>query len=155
MINKSRRRLIQVSALLPCLFKLGIINARANKTINTDLLNAQTIEEVFELLKITSTAKLAKTSKKIELIHPEIYENGTQTPIKIISNIVNTQKIALLVVRNPVVFAVEFELDKKVIPTIEFYIRVSRLTDLYALVFANDSWYYKTSEITVIRAGCE
>ena len=96
----------------------------------------------------------AVESKDIVINSPDIAENGAVVPFTIQSKIPNTEKVALLVEKNPNVLAASFTIPEGPAPWGNTRVKMGGTSNVTALVKAGDKFYYTTKEVKVTIGGC-
>ena len=93
-------------------------------------------------------------SNKIKLKLPRTAENGASVPITIKSDLDNINKIFILVEKNPVPLAAEFDLSPHVDVYIKARIKMAESCDV-VVIAADDEHLYRTSKsVNVTVGGC-
>lgn len=85
---------------------------------------------------------------------PEIAENGAVVPISVTSNVPGTEKIAILVEKNPNPLSARITLPAGTEPSITTRVKMAGTSNVHALVQANGKWLIATKEIKVTLGGC-
>ena len=93
-------------------------------------------------------------SKDIEIIAPEIAENGAVVPITINSKLPNTQNISLMVEKNPNLLSASFDIPEGTDPYIVTRVKMAETSKVNALVKADGKHYVASKEIKVTMGGC-
>ena len=93
-------------------------------------------------------------SKDIEIIAPEIAENGAVVPITINSKLPNTQNISLMVEKNPNLLSASFDIPEGTDPYIVTRVKMAETSKVNALVKADGKYYVASKEIKVTMGGC-
>jgi sulfur-oxidizing protein SoxY len=111
---------------------------------------SNSLPEVLRALGATTPTE----SKEIEMIAPEIAENGAIVPITINSKLSNTQKILLTVDKNPMLLAASFDIPAGTDPYIVTRVKMAQTSMVNALVKADGNYYFAGKEIKVTVGGC-
>ena len=93
-------------------------------------------------------------SREIELIIPEIADDGAAVPVAVSSKLPKTQAIGILVEKNPNALAAYVEIGEGVEPYVATVIKMAQTAGLTALVKADGKYYFTTKEIKVTFDGC-
>ena len=94
-------------------------------------------------------------SKDIAFVStPDIAENGAVVPIGVTSTVPKTERIAILVEKNPSVLAAAFDIPAGTEPTITTRVKMGQSSNVYALVKADGKYYVASKEIKVTLGGC-
>ena len=93
-------------------------------------------------------------SKEIRIDSPDIAENGAVVPFAVSSGMPDTQKIALLIEKNPNILAAEFDIPAGTEGWINTRVKMNQTSRVIALVKAGDKYYYNAKEVKVTLGGC-
>jgi sulfur-oxidizing protein SoxY len=93
-------------------------------------------------------------SKDIMIKAPDIAENGTVVPLEVTSRIPRTESIAVLVERNPSVLAANFSIPDGTEPFVVTRVKMSKTSNVHALIKADGKYFYATREVKVTVGGC-
>jgi sulfur-oxidizing protein SoxY len=85
---------------------------------------------------------------------PDIAENGAVVPVSIVSNVPNTQAIAILIEKNPNTLAAVFDIPAGTDPAISTRVKMAQTSNVYALVKADGKFHVAAKEIKVTLGGC-
>jgi sulfur-oxidizing protein SoxY len=94
-------------------------------------------------------------SKDIAFVStPDIAENGAVVPIGVTSSIPKTERIAILVEKNPNMLAASFDIPAGTEPAVTTRVKMGQSSNVYALVKADGKYYVAQKEIKVTLGGC-
>jgi sulfur-oxidizing protein SoxY len=93
-------------------------------------------------------------STEISINAPEIAENGAVVPISVTSSVLGTEKIAILVEKNPNPLSTRVTIPVGTEPSITTRVKMAGTSNVHALVQANGKWLIATKEIKVTLGGC-
>jgi sulfur-oxidizing protein SoxY len=93
-------------------------------------------------------------SKDIQLLVPDIAENGALVPVTITSNIPKTQAISILVEKNPNTLAASFTIPDGTDPYVQTRIKMGQTSAITILVKADGKNYFVSKEVKVTLGGC-
>ena len=93
-------------------------------------------------------------SSGIEIIAPDIAENGAVVPIAVESRLAKTQAIAILIEKNPNTLSAEFEIPAGTDPFVSTRVKMAETSNIYALVMADGKYFHAMKEIKVTLGGC-
>ncbi len=85
---------------------------------------------------------------------PDIAENGAVVPIGVTSSIPKTERIAILVEKNPNMLAASFDIPAGTEPAVTTRVKMGQSSNVYALVKADGKYYVAQKEIKVTLGGC-
>jgi sulfur-oxidizing protein SoxY len=125
----------------------------------SELLAADWNKAAFSASSVVDTLKTLGASsptesKDIAIKAPEIAENGAVVPVEVTTNLPNTQSIAIIVEKNPVPLAAEFDLASDTEPFVATRIKMAETSRVIALVKAGDKHYTAVREVKVTIGGC-
>ena len=93
-------------------------------------------------------------SQDIEIVAPEIAENGAVVPITVNSKLAKTQSIAILVEKNPNMLSALFDIPDGTDPFVATRVKMAQTSNVSALVKADGKYYLASKEIKVTLGGC-
>jgi len=96
----------------------------------------------------------AAESDQIVLDAPTIAENGTRVPIKVTSNIPNTEHIILLAEKNGTPLLADFDLMNGTEGYVETMVKLGGTGNVRAIVKAGGKVYTASKEVKVTIGGC-
>jgi sulfur-oxidizing protein SoxY len=85
---------------------------------------------------------------------PDIAENGAVVPVGIISNIPNTESIAVLIEKNPNMLAAVFDIPLGTEPSLSTRVKMGQSSNIYALVKADGKYFVAAKDVKVTLGGC-
>lgn len=112
--------------------------------------DAKTMDDALKALGAGSPAN----SGDIKIVASDIAENGAVVPIQAISNLPNTERIAILVEKNPNMLAAAFDLPADTVSDVTARIKMGQTSNVYVLVKADGKFYSAAKEIKVTLGGC-
>jgi sulfur-oxidizing protein SoxY len=93
-------------------------------------------------------------SKDIQILVPDIAENGALVPVTVTSNIAKTQTISILVEKNPNTLAASFTIPEGTDPYVQTRIKMGQTSAVTILVKADGKNYFVSKEVKVTLGGC-
>jgi len=155
MMDQRRRTLLKstsVAGTLGLAFAGGILKP-------SELLAADWNKAAFGASNVGDTLKTLGAaspteSKDIAIKAPEIAENGAVVPVEVTATLSNTQSIAIIVEKNPVPLAAEFNLANGAEPFVATRVKMAETSRIIALVKAGDKHYTAAKEVKVTIGGC-
>jgi len=96
----------------------------------------------------------ASDSDKIKLKAPDIAENGAVVPITVTSSISGTESISLLVEKNALPMAANFQLGANTEGYVSTRIKMGKTSDVLAVVKAGGKLYSTKKQVKVTIGGC-
>lgn len=143
-----RRRVL---TLLGALAAAGIAVPRAARAAwDKAAFDAKTMEDALKALGAGAPA----ASGEVQIIASDIAENGAVVPIQAVSKLPNTERIAILVEKNPNMLAAAFDLMPETIPDVTARIKMGQTSNVLVVVKADGKFYTATKEIKVTLGGC-
>ena len=154
-MNTGRREVLKSGGGLSLLALLGAAGwlkpEAAHADWNKAAFEAKTMDETLKAFGGTAPAQ----SKDIAFVStPDIAENGAVVPIGVTSNIPKTERIAILVEKNPNMLAASFDLPAGTEPAVTTRVKMGQSSNVYALVKVDGKFYVAQKEIKVTLGGC-
>jgi sulfur-oxidizing protein SoxY len=110
---------------------------------------AKSVNDVFAAVGGTPTE-----SADIQLMTPDIAENGAVVPVSVTSKIPNTEQIMILVEKNPNPLAASFTIADGTEGEVSTRVKIGQTCDVYAVVRADGKLYSTHRETKVTLGGC-
>ena len=117
---------------------------------NGQVFDAKSLDEA---LKALGGDKFT-TSVQVTINAPDIAENGAVVPVAVSSSAANTEKIAILVEKNPTPMSAVFTIPPGTESSISTRVKMTGTSNVHALVKADGKWLLATKEIKVTLGGC-
>jgi sulfur-oxidizing protein SoxY len=154
-MNHSRRQTLQAAGgigLYGALVSIGLLNPAlvSAQTFNAAAFQSKTVADTLNALGAASAAE----SKGVVINSPDIAENGAVVPVTIRSNLPKTQRMALLVEKNPSLLAGAYDIMDGTEPEVAMRIKMGQSSDVIAVVLADGKWHMARKEIKVTLGGC-
>ncbi len=150
-MQASRRQALQTLSVLGLALSTGLLKT-------TDVFAIEWQAQLFELKNMDDILKALggnfAPSADVLINAPEIAENGAVVPITVSSNVPNTEKIAILVEKNPNPLSARITLPAGTESTISTRVKMAGTSNVHALVQANGKWLIASKEIKVTLGGC-
>ncbi|MDO9281467.1 MAG: thiosulfate oxidation carrier protein SoxY [Methylotenera sp.] len=93
-------------------------------------------------------------SRDIEIIAPERAESGAVVPVEVISNISNTEAIAILVEKNPTPLIANFMFSNGAEPYVVTRIKMAETSEIKVIVKAGNQYFTQVKSVVVLENGC-
>ena len=152
-MNDQRRKALKAgggAALLSVLAAAGIlVPVAAHAEWNTAAFGAKTLDDALKALGAAPA-----DSREIEIIAPEVAENGAAVSIEIEATLPDVSLLAILVERNPNPLAATFRLPAGTEPSIKTRIKMAESSRVVALVRSGDRFFMAQRDIQVTVGGC-
>lgn len=154
-MNLSRRQALQAAggaSLYGALVSIGLLGPAqvSARTFDAAAFQAKSLADALNALGAASPAE----SKDVVITSPDIAENGAVVPVTVRSNLPKTQRMALLVEKNPNVLAGAYEILDGTEPDITMRIKMGQSSNVIAVVLADGKWHTASKEIKVTLGGC-
>jgi sulfur-oxidizing protein SoxY len=154
-MNTGRREVLKSGGGLSLLALLGaagwLTPEAAHADWNKAAFEAKSMDETMKAFGGAAPAQ----SKDIAFVStPDIAENGAVVPIGVTSTIPKTERIAILVEKNPNMLAASFDLPAGTEPTVTTRVKMGQSSNVYALVKADGKYYVAQKEVKVTLGGC-
>jgi sulfur-oxidizing protein SoxY len=154
-MNTGRREVLKSGGGLSLLALLGaagwLTPEAAHADWNKAAFEAKSMDETMKAFGGSAPAQ----SKDIAFVStPDIAENGAVVPIGVTSTLPKTERIAILVEKNPNMLAASFDLPAGTEPTVTTRVKMGQSSNVYALVKADGKYYVAQKEVKVTLGGC-
>ncbi len=154
-MNTGRREVLKSGGGLSLLALLGaagwLTPEAARADWNKAAFEAKSMDETMKAFGGSAPAQ----SKDIAFVStPDIAENGAVVPIGVTSTIPKTERIAILVEKNPNMLAASFDLPAGTEPAVTTRVKMGQSSNVYALVKADGKYYVAQKEVKVTLGGC-
>ena len=154
-MNTGRREVLKSGGGLSLLALLGaagwLTPEAARADWNKAAFEAKSMDETMKAFGGSAPAQ----SKDIAFVStPDIAENGAVVPIGVTSTLPKTERIAILVEKNPNMLAASFDLPAGTEPTVTTRVKMGQSSNVYALVKADGKYYVAQKEVKVTLGGC-
>ena len=147
--HTTRRTVLKSTGAMATLLSLGIVTAEQAQAAGRAGFDAKNLQEAIQALGGSVSA-----NDQVQIISPDIAENGAVVPVGAISRIPNTTEIYLLVEKNPVPMAAAFMIPAGTEPDVQTRLKMGQSTDVVAIVKADGKLYSATKETKVTLGGC-
>jgi sulfur-oxidizing protein SoxY len=154
-MKRTRRQTLQAAGgvgLYAALVGVGLLDPSRVSAQTFDAAAFQT-KNLADTLKALGAGTPAE-SKEIVITAPDIAENGAVVPVSVRSGLPRTERIALLVDKNPNLLAGSFDILEGTEPDVSMRIKMGQSSDVMAVVKADGKYYMARKEIKVTLGGC-
>lgn len=155
-MNTNRRSFLKSSAAASA---MGVAISAGLLTPRTVLASAWP-KAAFEATSVDAALKAAfdgasiADSNDIKLKAPDIAENGAVVPIQATSKIAGTESISFLVTKNKTPLTASFVLSDNTLGFAGTRIKMSKTSDVIAVVKAKGKYYKTKANVKVTIGGC-
>lgn len=155
-MSMTRREILKTgsgAALFASLGSMGFIpmNAALASTWNEQAFKAKSIAET---LKALGAEAPTDAGDKVNIVSPEIAENGAVVPVSVESTLPGVSMVAVLVEKNPAALAGMYKLTPEAGGFVRLNVKMGQSSDVYALVKSDNKFYIAKKEIKVTLGGC-
>lgn len=151
-MNPQRRELLRLGSALSLALGSGLLTPGHvfGATWNKPLFDAKSVAEALKTLG----AEQAANAAQVNIVAPDIAENGAVVPVSVVSSANNTEMIVILVDKNPNTVSGVFTIMPDTEPAISTRIKMNGTANVLALVKADGKWMMASKEIKVTLGGC-
>lgn len=96
----------------------------------------------------------ASDSRDLLLRAPDIAENGAVVPIDVVSHIPNTRTLSIVVEKNPMPLAAQFDFGNGALPDISVRLKLAQTSMVKVIAQADGKFYTVQREVKVTAGGC-
>lgn len=155
-MNQTRRQVMQLgagAAAVGLAASAGLVPTIAQAADapgwNAPLFEAKSFNDVAKILGGTPTE-----STDVQIIGPDIAENGAVVPVGLKSNAAGTTALAIVVEKNPTSLAAMFNMTDASVPNVATRIKMAQTSNVYAVAKVGDKLLFSKKEIKVTLGGC-
>lgn len=148
-----RRQFLQTSAsttVLGLAAMAGLLPSAAQAAWNKSAFEGKGLADVVKALGGAAPVE----SKDVQLVAPEIAENGNVVRVGAVSALAGTTQLAILVEKNPNALAAVFDLPEGSDANVATNIKMGQSSNIYALAKVGDKYFYSVKEVKVTLGGC-
>jgi sulfur-oxidizing protein SoxY len=151
-VDNRRRGLLKAAGGLVVLFAAGLLKpiAALAAAWNKEAFAAKTVADALGRLG----AEGMEPSSEIEIVAPQIAENGAVVPIEVHSKIPGTTAIMVLVEKNPYPLVAKFDFAEGALPFVKLNAKMGETSDVRIVATAGGRHYTAAREIKVTIGGC-
>ena len=93
-------------------------------------------------------------SADIQITAPDIAENGAVVPVGVVSKLPKTEKIVIMIEKNPNMVAASFDIPEGTVADVQTRVKMGQTSDVFALIKADGKFYVAKKEVKVTLGGC-
>lgn len=152
-MNHQRRDALKTGGglgIFGMLVAAGLVKPGTALARDPKVFEAKSLEDAFAALGAGKPAQ----HDGVQIIAPDIAENGAVVPVGVNSSIAGTQKVSILVEKNPNLVATNFALPEGTLGEVQTRLKMGQTSDVYAVVLADGKYYMNKKEIKVTLGGC-
>jgi len=144
-----RRTVLKAGGALATLVSLGVVTAEQALAAPREAFAAKSLADALKAL-----GGEAATHAQVQIISPDIAENGAVVPVGAVSKLPNTTEIYLLVEKNPQPLAAAFMIAAGTEADVQTRLKMGQSTNVLAVVKADGKLYSAVKETKVTLGGC-
>jgi len=153
-INTKRRSLLKSFCTLcgaGVAASMGLMSRAVNAAWPEQAFDAESVDTAVNSLYGTSELQ---AGDQITLKAPDIAENGAVVPVSVSTDMPNVESISIYVKENPSPLAATFEMTENSVADVSTRIKMSKTSDVIAIVKADGKVYQTAREVKVTIGGC-
>lgn len=147
--QSNRRAVLKAGAALATLVSLGVVTAEQALAAGREGFAAKTLGDALK-----AVGGQPATSDQVQIVSPDIAENGAVVPVGAVSKLANTTEIYLLVEKNPTPLAAMFMIPAGTEADVQTRLKMGQSTNVLAVVKADGKLYSAVKETKVTLGGC-
>ncbi len=136
--------------LIAVLGAIGLVRPGQVLAAERALFEAGSLDEAFAALGAGRPAD----SGEIEISAPDVAENGAMVSIGVASRLADTDRIVILVEKNPNLVVADFSVPAGTIPDIQTRVKMAETSDVYVVVRAGGRLHVARRNVRVTQGGC-
>ncbi|TSE24742.1 thiosulfate oxidation carrier protein SoxY [Tepidimonas thermarum] len=141
--------MLKAGGALATLVSLGVVTAEQALAAGREGFAAKTLAEA-----LAAVGGQPAASDQVQIISPDIAENGAVVPVGAVSKLPNTTEIYLLVEKNPTPLSAGFIIPAGTEPEVQTRLKMGQSTNVLAVVKADGKLYSAVKETKVTLGGC-
>lgn len=150
--NLSRRQVLRLSGVVSLGLMSGLI--KPSEVFAAEWPNkAFDAKNVADALRGLGGESFAE-SADVELLAPDIAENGAVVPVSVSCKLPGASTLAILVEKNPMALSGVFSIPAGTMAAVSTRIKMSGTSVVYALVKVDKQWLMAAKEVKVTLGGC-
>jgi sulfur-oxidizing protein SoxY len=153
-MDSSRRTFIRdvgSAGVIALLVSYGFLPEHARAELwNKAAFDATSLQEA--LANILDGARVDRNG--VEIIAPEIAENGAIVPVGVVATMPDVESIAILCEDNPQPLAAIYDIPPGTLADVKTRVKMARSSNVVVLVRARGVFHMASKEIKVTRGGC-
>jgi sulfur-oxidizing protein SoxY len=153
-MNQQRRHTLKAGGglgMLGLFAAAGLIKPEmAQAAWDKNAFEAKSMDAAFEALGAGKPAD----SADIQITAPDIAENGAVVPVGVVSKLPKTEKIVIMIEKNPNMVAASFDIPEGTVADVQTRVKMGQTSDVFALIKADGKFYVAKKEVKVTLGGC-
>jgi sulfur-oxidizing protein SoxY len=153
-MDSSRRTFIRdvgSAGVIALMVSYGFLPEHARAELwNKAAFDATSLQEA--LANILDGARVDRNG--VEIIAPEIAENGAIVPVGVVATMPDVESIAILCEDNPQPLAAIYDIPPGTLADVKTRVKMARSSNVVVLVRARGVFHMASKEIKVTRGGC-
>jgi sulfur-oxidizing protein SoxY len=148
-LRTDRRSVIKTTGAMATLLSLGIVTPAQAQAAGRAAFEAKSIEDALKAIGGTAAA-----NDQVQIVSPDIAENGAVVPVGAISKLPKTTDIYLMVEKNPTPLSASFVIPAGTEADVQTRLKMGQSTDVLAVVKADGKLFMAKKETKVTLGGC-
>lgn len=152
-MNHQRRDALKTGGglgIFGMLVAAGLVKPGSALARDPKVFEAKSLDAAFEAMG----AGKPEMSDEVQIIAPDIAENGAVVPVGVMSNLPGTEAATIMVEKNPNMVAANFMFPEGTMGEVQTRIKMGQTSDVYAVVKSGGKYYMNKKEIKVTLGGC-
>lgn len=112
--------------------------------------SATSLDEAFKVMNAGTPTE----SSDVQIVGPDIAENGAVVPVGVTSSLAKVEQVAILIEKNPNMVAASFTIPEGTMADVQTRVKMGQTSDVLAVVKADGKFYMAKKEIKVTLGGC-
>lgn len=151
-MKQTRRDVLRIASVLGMAFTAGLLKP-------SDVFASEWDAKVFDAKSLEDAIKAHGADKftvssEVQVIGPDIAENGAVVPVSANSKAAGTTYMAILVDKNPTAMSAGFNIPAGTDATISTRVKMGGTSNVTVLAKADGKWLVASKEIKVTLGGC-
>jgi sulfur-oxidizing protein SoxY len=145
----NRREILKMTTIIGLMAANGLITSAQANEWEKQAFEGKSLDDVIKALGGGGTEK----STAINFTAPDIAENGAVVPLTIATTLKASQ-MAIIVEKNPTALSGIFYFPEGAEPFVSTRVKMAQTSNVFALVKAEQKWYFASKEVKVTLGGC-
>ena len=145
----NRREILKMTTIIGLMAANGLITSAQANEWEKQAFEGKSLDDVIKALGGGGTEK----SAAINFTAPDIAENGAVVPLTIATTLKASQ-MAIIVEKNPTALSGIFYFPEGAEPFVSTRVKMAQTSNVFALVKAEQKWYFASKEVKVTLGGC-
>ena len=148
-LRSDRRTVLKTTGAMATLLSLGIVTPSQALAAGRAGFEAKSLGDALQAM-----GGAAAANEQVQIVSPDIAENGAVVPVGAISKLPNTTEMYLLVEKNPNPLSAAFTIPAGTEADVQTRLKMGQSTDVLAVVKADGKLFMAKKETKVTLGGC-